>query len=386
MPGLLENTVTQGYDFLTPYVEKAQPYVEKARNNVPLVDPALKTAEELVPALITRADQLTEPHVEKIRPYVEPRIEQVKEKVAPYVDEGIKQYGLLRQEGANYYNVGLGKIEQVKGYKDAKETQIKEFAEPKIEKIKEFTGTKTAQIREFTDPKVEKIKEFTETKTTQIKEFADPKVEKIKGMMEPTVAVITARKRKMQNLVRVPAALDLQGLNYESLLGKVASALEKAEAIMDRYMPLSEEQKKDNESDFSNASDASCVRINRSVVSMVTRPLSFLTAKSMKVLSYPAQLKSSLTDGTLKLLMKDKVATMKKVIEVRTTSILTQVTDKLAPKVAVVTQASTFKKGMQMAVTGSEKILGKEKTAAILSKVETCTPAAWKAKSAAKSR
>jgi hypothetical protein len=89
MPGLLATSVQQGYDYLSPYVEKAQPYVEKARNNVPLVDPALKTAEELVPALITRADQIAEPQVEKIRPFVEPRIEQVN-KIVPMADGRVR--------------------------------------------------------------------------------------------------------------------------------------------------------------------------------------------------------------------------------------------------------------------------------------------------------
>merc|ERR1719287_251777 len=103
MPGFLETTFHQGYDYVSPvvspYIEKAHPYVEKVRNNVPLVDPALKKAEELVPVLIMRADEMAEPHVEKMRPYVEPRLEQVKEKVTPYVDEGVKKYGVLREEG-----------------------------------------------------------------------------------------------------------------------------------------------------------------------------------------------------------------------------------------------------------------------------------------------
>lgn len=124
MPGFLESTLHQGYDFLSPYVEKAQPYVEKARNHVPLVDPALKKAEKFVPALITRADQLAEPHVERMRPYVEPRIEKVKERVTPYMDEGVKRCGALRVEGMKYYNVGLGKVDYVMSL-GTKETQMR---------------------------------------------------------------------------------------------------------------------------------------------------------------------------------------------------------------------------------------------------------------------
>jgi len=386
MPGLLATTVNQGYDYLSPYVEKAQPYVDKARYNVPLVDPALKKAEELVPALITRADELTEPQVEKMRPYVEPKIEQVRERVAPLMDKGVKQYGVLCKAGQE-------KVDQVKDFKDAKETQIREFAEPKIEKVKEFTEAKTTQIHAFADPKVEKIKEFTEAKTAQIREFTDPKIGKIKEFMEPKVAVITAERQKMQKFFRVPASLDLQSLKYETLLGKTASLLEKMEALMDRYLPLPEDQKKDDDySDYSRssgASDTSCVRINRSVLSIMARPVVLLMIYVSMLCSSVTQLKKSAIDGTLKAQIKDKASDIKAKITVevmdakakitvKVETMFTKVTEKLAPKVAVVRGTSLFKKAVCIATSATEKMLGKEKTAKILSKVETFTPAAWK--------
>jgi len=380
MPGLLAATVNQGYDYLSPYVEKAQPYVEKARNNVPLVDPALKTAEELVPALITRADQLAEPQVEKIRPFVEPKIEQVNKIVTPYVDATYK-------EGVKYYNVGLEKVEQVKEFKNAKETQIRGFAEPRIEQIKEFTEARTTQIREFADPKVETIKEFTEAKTTQIKKFADPKVEKIKEFVEPKFAAITAKRGKIRTLLRVPGAENLQALNYESVMGKVAAALEKVETLMDKYLPLPDE-KKDNDSDTSNVSDTSCVRINRSVLSIVTRPAAFFTVKMMILMSVPMHLKTYYMDGKLKSDIQAKVAGTQALIKNKSRPFISQITDKLAPTVVSTTKAPLFKKVTETAVCGSEKIFGKEKTATILSKVDTYIPAKWKAapKVAAKSQ
>merc|ERR1712139_479189 len=115
----------------------------------------------------------------------------------------------------------------------------------------------------------------------------------------------------MQKLLRVPGSLDLQGLKYETLLGKVASWLEKMEALLDKYLPLTEEQKKDNDSDVSNLSDTSCVRINRSVVSIMTRPLSIITITVMSVSSFPMQLKSYYMDGTLERWIKTKVAATK---------------------------------------------------------------------------
>jgi len=323
MPGFLQTTLHQGYDYLSPYVEKAQPFVEKVRCNVPLVDPALKKAEEVVPALITRADELAEPHVEKFRPYVEPRIEQVRGKVTPYMDEGVKKYEVLREEGTKYYNVGLekveqvkefkdAKVEQVKEFKDAKETLIREFAEPKVEKMKEFKDAKFNQIKEFTEPKVEKIKEFKETKTTQIREFTDPKVEKIRGTMEPTVAALTQRRNKMEKLLRVPASLDVKGLNCEtSLLGKVATGLEKVETLMDQYVPLLEEQKIDSDSDVSSASDSSCVRINHSVNNIVSRLLCVLLIYVKVLFGLPWKVKAGLSDGSLKASINKRMEDMK---------------------------------------------------------------------------
>jgi len=368
MPGFLETTLYQGYGYASPYLEKGKPYVEKARNNVPLIDPALKKAEELVPILITRADQIAEPQIVKMRPDVEPRVEQVKEKVTPYVDEGVKKYGVLREEGVKYYNVGLDKVEQVKGFKESTETQIKEFKEARVTQIKGFTDPKVEKIREFTDPKVEKIKEFKDARVTQIKEFAEPKVEKIKSAMEPKLVGITARKQKMQKILRVPASLDVQGLNCETLLGKVASGLEKVEALIDQYAPLTEEQKKDNDSDVSSASATSCHRINHSVATIRSRLFAVFMLKITMLLSFPGQLKASYADGTL----KAKIC-------VKAKELYMQATEKLVPWVVCLKKTSLFQKVAQIAVIGSEKMLGKEKTTSILGKAETYLPAAWKA-------
>jgi len=182
------------------------------------------------------------------------------------------------------------------------------------------------------------------------------------------------------------------------LLGKVASGLEKVEDLIERYVPLTEEQKRDTESDTSSESDSSCLRINRSVVSIMTRLL-------FVFMSFPVQLKTPFMNGTLKasmgkftadmkctliskaksakvsakeraLRIKDKTPT-KAQIKAKVEQLLTQVTDKLAPMVAALTQTSLFKKAVQMALLGCEKTLGKEKTTTILSKAETCIPAAW---------
>jgi hypothetical protein len=352
MPGLLHQTVNQGYDFVSPYVEKAQPLVEKARNHVPLVDPALNSAEGLVRGFVEKADELAEPQIQRIKPLVEPRLQQVKERVTPYVDEGVKQYGALREGGLNYYRVGMEKVEQVKGFKDAKETQIREFADPKVAQIKD-------KITEFADPKVAQIKEFTDPGVEKIKGFTCPRVEKINGF-------ITAKQKKMQKLIRVPASTDLLALKYESLLGKVASFMEKMEAAIDKYMPLTEEQKQDNASDVSvsNVSDSSCVRINRSVTSIIIRPFAVFSVFIMQLTTFPVM---------------GKVTAIKDQIVGKAKPLLAQVNEKLAPAVTSLTQTPFFKKVVQVAVAGSEKMLGKDKTLTLLMKADGYIPTAWKA-------
>jgi len=53
------------------------------------------------------------------------------------------------------------------------------------------------------------------------------------------------------------------------------------------------------------------------------------------------------------------------------------IVEKLAPTVAALTQHSLFKKTLEITVAGSEKVLGKEKTEKILSKVQSYIPSKW---------
>merc|ERR1719171_856180 len=144
---------------------------------------------------------------------------------------------------------------------------------------------------------------------------------------------------------------------------------------MDKYIDLPEDQKKevDRYSENSCASDNSCGRINRSVVSIVTKPIAALTMKMMLLFSL---MKAKTL--TLKSNIQDKVATTKAAIETKATSIVKQISAKLAPKVATAAESPLFKKAKGFAVSGSEKVLGKEKTATILSKIDTYVPVAWK--------
>merc|ERR1711959_247162 len=138
------------------------------------------------------------------------------------------------------------------------------------------------------------------------------------------------------------------------------------EGLLDRYLPLTEEQKKDCDSDISvsNVSDASCVRINRSVVSIMTRPFAVFSVFLIQLSSVHVQ--DQLVAAKTKILNKAK-------------PILQQVNEKLAPTVTVLTQTSMFKKVAQKVVACSEKTLGKDKTTTLLSKADAWIPAKWKA-------
>jgi hypothetical protein len=370
MPGFLESSIHQSYGYLeqTGYVDKARPYVEKVLNTVPLADRAVKKAEEIVPPLITKADELAEPTIVKMRPYVEPRIEQVKETVTPYVNKGVEKY----------------------------------------EQIKDYTETKTTQIKDFTDRQVTHVKDFKDAKTTQIKKLTDPPVQKLKTVVEPH---FNARKIQAQKLLRVTGCADLQVLNCESVLGKVASGLSKAEIILDKYLPVPIERR-DSDSDSSTESDSSYTKINKSVHAIKNHLLCAIMLKIRLILSLPLLLKTSYADGSMqkkvmsfysdtkgtvvskvefvkgqvKSFVKDpKSLLLKMKIEVKSGAEsvighfkekLAAVPVKLAPAVTKIRKNPHFVKAVQVAVTTTEKILGKEKTATIVKKIESCIPAA----------
>jgi len=281
------------------------------------------------------------------------------------------------------------------------------------EQIKDFKDAKTTQIKDFTDRQTSTIKEFTDAKATQIKQFTDPKVTKIKGAVEPH---LLARKIQAQKLLRVSGCADLQDLKYETLLGKVASSLTKVEVLLDEYLPVPIERR-DSDSDSSTESDSSYTKINKSLHGIKDRLACAFMIKVAFILSLPGLLKTAYSDGTLKEKVVSRYTAVKGVVvsnvqslkaEAKTCSASLKdpkalalkiqskakskgesllqnasvhqkaLLQKLAPTVSGVSQSSHFKKAVQASIAGSEKILGKEKTAAILQKVESCIPAVWK--------
>merc|ERR1712193_299283 len=116
-------------------------------------------------SLITRVDEFTEPRIEKIRPIVEPRIEQVKEIATPYADSGINRYESIRKEG------------------DKKWTSIMEYKNTKVE-----------TVQKIKDAKISWCKKMLSKKGDQVNQ-----------------------------LFRVPATDNVEGLKFQGVLGMMAA-------------------------------------------------------------------------------------------------------------------------------------------------------------------
>merc|ERR1712107_297682 len=77
---------------------------------------------------------------------------------------------------------------------------------------------------------------------------------------------------------------------------------------------------------------------------------------------------------SIHLRVKDSMEAQKTKFAVKAQELLTKVSEKLSAKVVAVSQTSLFKQALQMVIAGSEKTMGKERTANILSKIETWIP------------
>jgi len=80
--------------------------------------------------------------------------------------------------------------------------------------------------------------------------------------------------------------------------------------------------------------------------------------------------------------LEQRIAALKQVVKPK----IVALKQALEPKIVALQQSSVFKKvfcvackGLQITVSGCEKAFGKEKTKALISKVEQCVPAVWKA-------
>eukprot|EP00746_Dinoflagellata_sp_MGD_P125277 gnl/MRDRNA2_/MRDRNA2_60015_c0_seq1.p1 gnl/MRDRNA2_/MRDRNA2_60015_c0~~gnl/MRDRNA2_/MRDRNA2_60015_c0_seq1.p1 ORF type:complete len:477 (-),score=115.32 gnl/MRDRNA2_/MRDRNA2_60015_c0_seq1:454-1884(-) len=342
MPGFVETTVYTSYGYLdaltAPYVA---PYVEKVRNTVPLIDRAAKGAEEVMPSLISRVDEFTEPRIEKLRPMVSPRIEQVKEIATPYIDLGVKRYESVKTEGSKYYS-------QAMECKNTKKKEAQLFVEDKIALSKKVLCKKGYQVNQ---------------------------------------------------LFRVPATDNVQGLKFQGMMGKVASLLQKTECLVDKCLPAVPKGV-EIEPEYDNS--YLLPRIYLLAVSVQTRLLhatktkfglamktgkaklektQYLVKEQMAVGISKAEAVMEPKVKQWKMFVDPKVKQLKGVVEPK----LVQLKSKVTPKVQAFTKTVQYKqakqavcKGMALSVHACEKIIGKDKTKFLIQAVEIRIPVSWK--------
>jgi len=337
MPGFVETQIYNGYGYLDPYVT---PYVEKARNTVPLIDRAAKGAEEIVPSLITRVDEFAEPRIEKIRPIVEPRIEQVKEIATPYVDSGINKYESIRKEG------------------DKKWTSIMEYKNTKVE-----------TVQKIKDAKISWCKKMLSKKGDQVNQ-----------------------------LFRVPATDNVEGLKFQGVLGKMAALLQKTEGLVDKLLPALPKgaQTPPLESEYDDS--YLLPRMFLLAVSVQTRlvhatktkcEITMLAAKT-KCEKTKCDVKGKITyyvttgQTKFKAVADPKVKQLKAFVDPKVKQAkakiepkVMQLKAKVEPKIQAWMKTKQYKqacdvacKGMTFSVQTCEKIIGKEKTKSMIQAVE----------------
>jgi len=328
MPGFVETTVYTGYGYLDPYVS---PYVEKARNTLPLIDRAAKNAEEIVPSWITRVDEITEPRIEKLRPIVEPKIQQVKEIATPYIDSSVKRYEDAKTEGCKYYSKSL-----------------------------EYKKSKMEQIQKITNDKMNLCK-----------------------------SVLCKKSDQVNQLFRVPATDNVEGLKFQGTMGKMASLLQKAEGLVDNWLPALPKGASPWTSDYDDS--YLLPRTFLLAISVWTRLLHgartkcdvIMTTCKAKIEKPKSHLKLQIiwSERKVKTIMEPKVKQLKAAVEPK----YVQLKSKAALKVEALMKTAQYKKACEMASKGStfsiqacEKIIGKDKTKSLIQAVEKRIPVSLK--------
>lgn len=231
--------------------------MQKARHAIPLIDRVLMKVQLFVWPWIIRADELAEHTIERFRPYAVPKLKQMEalckryptwlEKINHIKDlkkstfEQVKDFkhtkgthlrkfthlNVVKDCGAlrKYYQTWLEKIKEIKLFKATNSTQLRELMQPNVNKglevVRKYYLTwleRIKQIREFKDANVEHVKEFKEAQVAQLRES-------ITSVVEP-------RAKSLVSIVRRSKYL-------QTVLAKLASVLEKAEALIDECLPNS---------------------------------------------------------------------------------------------------------------------------------------------------
>merc|ERR1712118_435091 len=170
--------------------------------------------------------------------------------------------------------------------------------------------------------------------------------------------MLSKKGDQVNQLFRVPATDNVEGLKFQGVLGKMAALLQKTEGLADKWLPALPK-------------GAQTVPLESEYDDSYLLPRMFLLAVSVQTrLVHATQTKCEITMQAAKMkyfLVKGDTTAKMTYYQTKTKQY------KQACEVAC--------KGLTFSVQTCEKVIGKEKTKALIQAVEARIPTAWKAAS-----
>lgn len=204
---------------------------------------------------------------------------------------------------------------------------------------------------------------------------------------------------QVNQLFRVPATDNLEGLKFQGVMGKMAALLEKTEGLVDKWLPAL--PKTGTVSCLENEYDDSYLlpRMFLLIMSVQTRLVhatktkceSMIQAVKNKVEKTKCDVKGQITSIATTVVKKIKATFEPQVKQLKALIApkVKQIQAKVEPKVKEVmktkqyTQACAFaSKGLTFCVVTCEKIIGKERTKSLIQAIEANIPESCKARKA----
>lgn len=255
--------------------------------------------------------------------------------------------------------------------------------------------------------------EYKNTKVETVQKIKDAKISWCKKML-------SKKGDQVNQLFRVPATDNVEGLKFQGVLGKMAALLQKTEGLVDKLLPALPKgaQTPPLESEYDDsyllprmfllavsvqtrlvhatktkcditmqAAKTKCDKTKCEVKGKIT--YYYTTAETkIKAVADPKvkQLKALVNPKVeqLKAFVDPKVEQLKAKVEPK----VMQLKAKIEPKVQELMKTKQYKqacevacKGLTFSVQTCEKVIGKEKTKSLIQAVEARIPKAWKAAS-----
>merc|ERR1711977_689533 len=199
---------------------------------------------------------------------------------------------------------------------------------------------------------------------------------------------------QVNQLFRVPATDNVEGLKFQGVLGKMAALLQKTEGLVDKLLPALPKgaQTPPLESEYDDS--YLLPRMFLLAVSVQTRLVHAtktkceITMQAAKMNYYQTKIKAQIktvADPKVKQL-KAFVDPKVKQVQAKVEPKVMQLKAKIEPKVQALMKAKQYKqacevacKGLTFSVQTCEKVIGKEKTKSLIQAVESRIPTACKA-------